>query len=62
MAEHHGLSCPQLREYNENRQKLIADSGLNKRDFKALFYKAVLYHPQCTDEQLLLPTGTSTRF
>jgi hypothetical protein len=52
MAEHHGLSCPQLREYNESRQKLITDSGLNKRDFKALFYKAVLYHPQCTDEQL----------
>ena len=52
MAEHHGLSCPHLIAYSNNRDKLIKQSGLTKKDFKALFYSAVLYHPQCTEDQL----------
>jgi len=52
MAEQHGLSCPHLIAYNQNRDALIKQSGLEKKQFKALFYSAVMYHPQCSEAQL----------
>ena len=33
-------------------KQLIAETGLSKPDFKKLFFSSVLYHPECTDEQV----------
>ena len=52
MCEHHKLPCDTLKRYIEQRSDLIAETGLEKRDFKKLFFNAVLYNPQCSDEQL----------
>ena len=52
ICDHYDLPCDNLRRYNEQRSALIEETGLDKRDFKKLFFSTVLYHPQCTDEQL----------
>ena len=52
MCEHYKLECTTLKQYIKQRADLIKATGLDKSTFKKLFFSAVLYHPQCTDEQL----------
>ena len=52
MCEKENLPCGTLKRYIEQRSDLIAETGLEKRHFKQLFFSTVLYHPQCTEEQL----------
>ena len=52
MCEHYKLECTTLKQYIKQRGDLIKATGLDKSTFKKLFFSAVLYHPQCTDEQL----------
>ena len=47
MCEKEQLPCDTLKRYIEQRSALIAEMGLEKRDFKQLFFSTVLYHPQC---------------
>eukprot|EP01043_Picozoa_sp_COSAG02_P000815 COSAG02_NODE_16_length_56207_cov_9.816122_32_plen_119_part_00 len=38
--------------HNNERAQLIAETGLSKPAFKQLFFSSVMYHPECTDEQV----------
>ena len=52
ICKQHDLPCELLERYISERAKLIAETGLSKPDFKKLFFSSVLYHPECTDEQV----------
>ena len=52
MCKQYGVPCETLERCNEERDALIAETGLDKRQFKQLFFSGVMYHPTCDDDQL----------
>ena len=52
MCKQYGIPCETLERFNEERDALIAETGLDKRQFKQLFFSGVMYHPTCDDDQL----------